>query len=513
MNIHELRRLTRGTDPNGHMFQRQIEETMGDLSMRGLHDITEEEHLSTDGIRMIAFETVHNIFIDDELKRYGYCEGDDPRDPFNHNAKIALLENTVTAEVVPVRHLSRRTNKSEFRFISQESMDELTVSMHYGAETIRVWKFVCHPHAVLNCENEALVYRHYVEDGYHWLNSADSHVIVPDGTNEAEIDADYEILRANLNQIQPYHWSHHQPYLVKPMYAEGEEDCGQPLYGVEVETCNDRSQEQINTVDFTDGWWHVENDSSINGFECISRPLSYKAWVEKYTKVFAMFQKMIASGIRSHDSGEHYGLHVHISRRAFKNDVALYGFIGMFHEFKNPLQKLARREDSRYAKWYDNEFDRWTDSYVKIKDHISRVSNDRYMCVNLTNQNTIEVRIFKGTLNATTFMTILEILNKMVIKANELTLESTENIEWKSFLGGNFEVGTREGYAKYPLELDSVNPVFNCREFFLDPRLLDFRRRKETILGMIEAINNEEYAETEGRIIVLHEDEVSGGTR
>lgn len=513
MERTELRRMTIGNSADGHMSMSEMNSLIDDLSMRVMDDVSSENITAVDGQRMIARNRGTNpiIYLNSKLERYVYCEGNNPRQGEANRTKLVKKSVALFKKVFPERWLSPRRKTDMFWFANMEDYNALTVDMVCGNEHRRFWKNECQRHRVATTdgsEKYCLYYEGWVETGYHFEEG----LYLPDGVSIREIaDPDYEAVRGSLHQINNYHWGKAYQIFRKVIYAENEERTPHlPTYGVEIETRNDRSQEAINTVDFTDAWWHLERDSTVQGFECISRPLTYNAWVEKYPMVVNMFRKMTQYGITSHDApvGDYsYGLHVHIGRKSFINDNAIYTFVGMIHAFKQPLVKLARRENSTYASWWGEGNTR---TLADVKDRYPHAP--RHSAVNVTNRNTIEVRIFKGTLNATTFMATLEILDKMVAKANEIVQTERRNlstVNWQDFCGGRFELGTRSGERQFPLDLDQFSTIWNVADFMITPEMRELQRQYNNAVNgfgnVAEMINRyNANPDVEERIDIIH---------
>lgn len=60
----------------------------------------------------------------------------------------------------------------------------------------------------------------------------------------------------------------------------------------------------------------------------------------------------------------------------------------------------------------------------------------RYTCVNLQNRNTVEFRMFRGTLKPNTIFATLELLDRICDLAICLSDEELKAIAWTSFMGG-----------------------------------------------------------------------------
>jgi hypothetical protein len=145
---------------------------------------------------------------------------------------------------------------------------------------------------------------------------------------------------------------------------------------------------------------YLKEDGSIDcGFEIVSHPATLAYHLSSEANLKKAFTALRKSGAKSHDTSN-CGLHVHVSRAFFSNaeEVKLGLFI---YTQKSRMVTLARRECG-YAK------------YKPVKGIMAKVNHaqeGRYEAVNYENDNTIEFRIFKGTLKETTFKATLEFVD------------------------------------------------------------------------------------------------------
>ena len=166
---------------------------------------------------------------------------------------------------------------------------------------------------------------------------------------------------------------------------------------------------------------HVSHDGSLeSGMELISMPATlayHKAKQEDYEQLFDWLKDQ---GYRSHDT-KTCGLHFHFSRAFFgdKESAAVTKLLYLTERFWDELSIFSRRDYqslSRYAKKNDcsptDMFRMWN----KTQEH-----EGHYYAVNITNENTIELRMFRGTLNINTFMATLDLVNAIVHAAKEKT--------------------------------------------------------------------------------------------
>jgi hypothetical protein len=91
------------------------------------------------------------------------------------------------------------------------------------------------------------------------------------------------------------------------------------------------------------------------------------------------------------------GLHVHISRAGFNNGSHQHRFLQLVYNNKDFYEVLAGRASSHWAK-FDDIFDPAT-GQKSFKNKFDRMGSDRYSAVNTNNRQTLEMRIFRGSLN------------------------------------------------------------------------------------------------------------------
>ncbi len=156
------------------------------------------------------------------------------------------------------------------------------------------------------------------------------------------------------------------------------------------------AQNLISDYDEPENLFYCKHDGSLNeGFEVVSHPLTLR--VHKMQDYEDILKSLRGAGCKSHNTTT-CGLHVHVSRSFFTLSETVK--LGLFVYFnKSRLETFARRTESSYAK-----FKHVLRSDLKAAGH----SEDRYEAINFKNRNTIEFRLFKGTLNFETFMATLE---------------------------------------------------------------------------------------------------------
>lgn len=166
---------------------------------------------------------------------------------------------------------------------------------------------------------------------------------------------------------------------------------------------------------------HVSHDGSLErGMELISMPATlayHKAKREEYKELFEWLKD---EGYRSHDT-KTCGLHFHFSRAFFGDNesAGVTKLLYLTEHFWDELSIFSRRDYqslARYAKKNDCSPTDMFRAWNKTQEH-----DGHYYAVNITNENTVELRMFRGTLNINTFMATLDLVNAMVHAAKEKT--------------------------------------------------------------------------------------------
>lgn len=176
------------------------------------------------------------------------------------------------------------------------------------------------------------------------------------------------------------------------------------LYGIELEVyspealskhdCARSIHEIAQDTGFT---VKTETDGSLNqeyGIEIIFAPLSELAWRSQYSRMYQFLKSLQALGCSSHNNGK-CGLHVHISRalKPEKQKTQEKNLKSLVYKNEEFFKLLSRRNNYEYCRF-------------PSMDNFKR--NQHYQAVNVENNNTIEIRFFRGTLNYESFLASLE---------------------------------------------------------------------------------------------------------
>ena len=147
----------------------------------------------------------------------------------------------------------------------------------------------------------------------------------------------------------------------------------------------------------------MKEDSSLEGgFEICTRPAS----VEYHKNAFEKFLKRPPKDLRSWNGGT-CGIHVHISRAPL-TELQIGKMLVFIHDFTEFTQRIAQRI-SPFGDFSAKK--KITDARYHGE---ARDGQARHEALNLTNNSTVELRIFRGTLNRETFWKCIEFTEALV---------------------------------------------------------------------------------------------------
>lgn len=177
-------------------------------------------------------------------------------------------------------------------------------------------------------------------------------------------------------------------------------------------------------------------DGSLeDGWELVTHPctLSYHKENLPWEETLEKFKLL---HYRSHNAGT-CGLHVHVSRAAFgeseeSQEAAIGHILYFFERFWQELLCFSRRTEGQIRQWAARYG--YKDSGREILEHAKKADSGRYSCVNLLPRNTIEFRIFRGTLKYNTFLATLQLVDEICSVALSFGEEEMQSLSWPDFV-------------------------------------------------------------------------------
>ena len=212
-------------------------------------------------------------------------------------------------------------------------------------------------------------------------------------------------------------------------------------FGVELEideggTVNSNAQKLLDIANASAENLYIKTDGSLDdGLELVTHPMTLEYHLNEmpWEQVLCKAQRM---GYLSHAAGT-CGLHVHISRLAFgctyeQQEAAIARLLYFVEKFWAELLRFSRRTQSQMNRWAARYGIRLTPS--EQMSHAKNSCAGRYTAVNLTNSDTIEIRMFRGTLKLNTLKATLQMVNHLVEVAVSLSDYQVQDMSWFDFL-------------------------------------------------------------------------------
>ena len=145
------------------------------------------------------------------------------------------------------------------------------------------------------------------------------------------------------------------------------------------------------------------------GIEIVGHPMTYK-WMKANPDVWNNVLKLRKKGLRSYKTNT-CGIHIHLSKKAF-DEHHLYKFMKMIYRFPSFTRLISQRKGVHLNQWASINGECAKNLKQKAKD---KNGGRRYTAVNLTNSHgTVEVRLFRGTLNEMAFWKNIEYIQALL---------------------------------------------------------------------------------------------------
>jgi hypothetical protein len=189
------------------------------------------------------------------------------------------------------------------------------------------------------------------------------------------------------------------------------------------------------------GHVYLKDDGSLNdGFEIVTHPHTLTEYQTNFN--WDALSKLKNQGLRSWNTST-CGLHVHVSREAFavegvrlsyeqrilRRQAHELRFMKLIYDNERQVCRIAGRGGNHYASFMDKG---------KLVNKVKRgvQQNGRYSAVNTDNDNTLEVRVFKGSLRPERVLSALEFVTASVEYTRDLPINGKNNaLSWLRFTG------------------------------------------------------------------------------
>jgi hypothetical protein len=153
--------------------------------------------------------------------------------------------------------------------------------------------------------------------------------------------------------------------------------------------------------------YYCKHDGSLhNGFEVVSHPATWQYW--RQTDLGWM-NKLIHNGYRSYKT-ETCGMHIHVNRSAL-SQLDIFKLLAFCKANPKFIHYISRRHTER-------DMNQWArvnaSSTQTLVSNVKTKHSPRYNAINLLPRNTIEFRIFRGTLDNTAFLRNIAFVHTLI---------------------------------------------------------------------------------------------------
>lgn len=231
-----------------------------------------------------------------------------------------------------------------------------------------------------------------------------------------------------------------------------------PLMGVELEVGgNGRDiSSMVANHDPSENHLYCKYDGSIDGVEIVTHPMTLD-WARGYD-----FEGLLRN-LRSvgATAGDGYGLHVHVSRNAFRRagkHSSSHQMSWLMFMYRNSaeLELLARRRASRWASFRKPAKGELKEKAIQHQG----THHDRYVAVNCQNDKTYELRFFQSTVDATEFNAAMEFADASVEYTRGLDTSKvlrSNALAWSRF--EDYVMSNEQRYPSLMAELERIESL------------------------------------------------------
>lgn len=183
--------------------------------------------------------------------------------------------------------------------------------------------------------------------------------------------------------------------------------------------------------------FYLKQDGSLDyGFEIVTHPATLQyhqecfPWQEITTIVTS------CSG-KSHNTRT-CGLHIHFNVDFYgsntkEQNINTLKLLYLVERYWDRIATFSRRDSyslNQWAKRYRKQFSNWTPEKLQIEKY----NAPRNAAVNITNEDTLEVRVFRGTLHLPTILATIEFVDYLARTAKATSIQKLQRIAWTRFV-------------------------------------------------------------------------------
>ena len=284
---------------------------------------------------------------------------------------------------------------------------------------------------VFDCDGDL----NFRDDLYYWESDGEYHHECEDEDEDERNEGE------NISLIRNYSYKPITQFISMPYDSKNV-----PFFGIELEVERMEKSETSRgdmAKKIENKGWYFKNDASLNnGFEIVTHPLTF-SYIKHSAKDFESTLNELSNNAYNSYNANTCGMHIHISKKAF-GTWQLYKFMKFFAENVPFIVAISQRKLEKLQQWANVEDE--DDNAIMFKAKRKDGNFKRYVAINLQNIATIEIRIFRGTLNFQSFMKNIEFSHALFMFTKEskiITLES-----FKEYISNSCEYSNLKKFIK-----------------------------------------------------------------
>ena len=201
---------------------------------------------------------------------------------------------------------------------------------------------------------------------------------------------------------------------------------------------------------------YLKSDGSLMcGFEIVTHPMTYDYFTNEIPEFWDTLTDLKDRYDMKSWATRTCGLHIHISRTGFNGGAHLHRFLKLVYDNQRLYEAIAGRSSDQWAKFTDNT------NWQGVKSYADKVNNgrntDRYSAINCQNRETVEMRIFKGSLKESFVRSALDLAHASVEYTRGL---SVRDVRQGALSESNFMTYIQDNAVLYSNLNERMNRVF-----------------------------------------------------
>jgi hypothetical protein len=211
---------------------------------------------------------------------------------------------------------------------------------------------------------------------------------------------------------------------------------GPLFFGFELEIENDKGQlDNYEAAESLPEDVYCKSDCSINdGFEIVSHPFSWDAWnTPRFQTMIDNILSLRKDGFRSYNT-DTCGFHVHMSKAGLSH-LQLYKMMAFFENNETFIRAIARRKQRRFNEW--SPLGQHSNTKHRVQTAKRKYGMPGRGALNTEPQQTVEIRIFRGTLSKTGFRQNIEFCKALADFAKERGIREMTATIFKGYVADN----------------------------------------------------------------------------